>query len=520
LGGCDDTLAWCRLLCSPDKAKEESIESVMVDDGHSSDHKYDYDLIVIGGGSGGLALSKEASTLGAKVALLDYVKPSPLGTKWGLGGTCVNVGCIPKKLMHYGATINDIIRYDSQHFGVPLDITSSLSNWEVMRENIQNYIRGLNFKYRVSLREKNVTYLNKLGRFIDSHTLEVTDKKGNKSKLTASRFVVSVGGRPSPLTCPGGELAISSDDLFSLEKDPGKVLCVGASYVSLECAGFLSALGHDTTVAIRSIILRGYDRECSELIGTVMESHGVKLKRGVTPTFLEKSEGKIKVTFSDDSQDTFDTVLVAIGRTADTQKLGLESIGVTTDSKGKLSTKYEQTSCPNVYAVGDVVQEGHELSPVAIQSGRLLAQRLFGGVKKPFDYTNVCTTVFTPIEYSCVGYSEEDAIQKFGKDNLDIYIKKFIPLEWSLSDARAQAGHAEAFCKVIVDKNSQQVLGIHYVGPNAGEVMQGYGVSMSQRSLTLPMLQNTVGIHPTTAEEILSMTITKESGGDASAGGC
>merc|ERR1719432_633282 len=162
------------------------------------------------------------------------------------------------------------------------------AQWDVAKSNIQNYIRGLNFKYRVRLREKSVQYLNKLATIKDAHTVEVVDKKGNVSEISASRFLVAVGGRPAPLDCEGGELAISSDDVFFLDKDPGKTLCVGASYISLECAGFLAGMGNDVIVAVRSILLRGFDRECSDRIGDYMKDHGVKFRMQVTPTKLEK----------------------------------------------------------------------------------------------------------------------------------------------------------------------------------------------------------------------------------------
>ncbi len=485
LGGHDATLDWCRDFMNPATMEPVVEEPIMKDDGHTKDHGYDYDLIVIGGGSGGMAAAKEAALHGAKVALCDFVKPSPKGTSWGLGGTCVNVGCIPKKLFHIGATLRESITADANFFGIssvgakPDEFLMQLPpietepQWDVAKMNIQNYIRGLNFKYRVRLREKSVQYLNKLATFKDTHTVEVVDKKGNASEITASRFLVAVGGRPSPLDCEGGDLAISSDDVFFLDKDPGKTLCVGASYISLECAGFLAGLGKDVTVAVRSILLRGFDRECSERIGDYMKGHGVNFKSKVTPAKLEKvDDDKIKVTFSDGTDDTYDTVLAAVGRTADTAKLGLESVKVDTNPKNrKITTKFEQSSCPNIYAVGDVMDGCPELTPVAIQAGVALARRLFGGSKEPMDYVNVCTTVFTPLEYSCVGLSEEDAIEKYGADGIEVYHREFLPLEWSLSQARHDSN---AFTKVVVEKKSgkEQVLGMHYVGPNAGEVMQ------------------------------------------------
>jgi thioredoxin reductase (NADPH) len=280
----------------------------------------------------------------------------------------VNVGCIPKKLFHVGSLLRESIHHDAASFGINVGEThgndeievpeaKSSVKWGVIRENINNHIRGLNFKYRVRLREKNVTYLNKLAKFVDKNTIEATDKKGQTSSVTAARFLIAVGGRPAPLNCEGAELAVSSDDIFSLENNPGKTLCVGASYISLECAGFLHALGCDTTIAVRSILLRGFDRECSDRIGKFMEESGIKFLREVTPAKLTKlDDGKIHVTFSDGGEDTFDTVLAAIGRIADTDKLGLEKLGVKVNPKNRrILGKHEQTDCPNVYAVGDVL---------------------------------------------------------------------------------------------------------------------------------------------------------------------
>jgi thioredoxin reductase (NADPH) len=373
VGGHDDTIAWCRSFMSPtaSDASDTTAATTIKDDGHRPDHPYEYDLVVIGGGSGGMAAAKEAAGLGARVACLDFVKPSPHGTSWGLGGTCVNVGCIPKKLFHIGSTLRESIVHDSAAFGIEvgdpppppneygeLPDPKTQTKWDVVRGNIQNYIKSLNFKYRVRLREKNVTYLNQLATFVDPHTIEAVDKKGKISTITSSRFLVAVGGRPAPLECEGGDLAISSDDVFSLENPPGKTLCVGASYISLECAGFLAALGNPVTVAVRSILLRGFDRECTDRIDRHMSAmEGIQFKRQVTPSKLAKTpDGQIRVTFSDGTEDSYDTVLTAIGRFADTDKLGLDRVGVRVNPKNrKIVGTNEQSSCSNIYAVGDVL---------------------------------------------------------------------------------------------------------------------------------------------------------------------
>lgn len=369
-------MTWSRQLLSP-RGGASSSTSTMLPDEYQPKHSYNYDLIVIGGGSGGMAAAKEAAKLGAKVACLDYVKPSPAGTSWGLGGTCVNVGCIPKKLYHSAALLHEGIVHDSTVMGIGVgqnaDATADSDHplkttvqWPVLRSNIHNYIRSLNFKYRVALRDGNVEYFNKLAKFKDAHTITATDKKGETTEMTAARFLIAVGGRPTPLECEGGELAVSSDDIFFQEKPPGKTLCVGASYISLECAGFLAGLGFDVTVAVRSILLRGFDRECADRLGTVLEEM-VDMKKGITPTKLEKvdNDQRIQVTFSDGSSDIYDTVLAAIGRRADTDKLGLEAVGVQVNPKNwRISDcKNEQSvNCPNVYAVGDVVDVRYIIS--------------------------------------------------------------------------------------------------------------------------------------------------------------
>lgn len=480
-----------------------------------SKDEYDYDLVVIGGGSGGLACSKEAAELGKRVAVLDFVKPSPAGSTWGLGGTCVNVGCIPKKLMHRAALLGEAI-VDAQSFGWPT--MKPGHSWDTLVESVQSHIQSLNFGYRVALKDKNVTYLNALGRFEDAHTISATDAEGNVTRVTSARFVVAVGGRPSPLTCEGGELAISSDDLFSLKSAPGKTLVVGASYVALECAGFLTALGYDTSVMVRSILLRGFDRECVDRIGQHMVDEGTKfINKAVPQSLVRLPSGKIQVTW-EGGQDEFDTVFCAIGRSADTTLLNLPAAGVTPSPRnGKLECTHETTEVPHIHAIGDVMQGCPELTPVAIRAGRLLAQRLFAGSREAMDYGKICTTVFTPLEYGTCGLTEEQAKEKIGEENLEVFHSSFTPLEWSVVHHKPAD---RCFAKLICDKRSDNlVVGLHFLGPNAGEVTQGFGVAM-KLGATYADFTATVGIHPTTAEELTDLSVTKASGASASKGGC
>lgn len=487
---------------------------------------YDYDLVVIGGGSGGLACSKEAAKFGQKVCVLDYVKPSPQGTSWGLGGTCVNVGCIPKKLMHQSALLGELMHKDAPAFGWQFaDGNKPAFKWEQLVASVNQYIKSLNFKYKVDLRDKKVKYENFLGSFVDAHTLELWHPKKASKKITARRVVIAVGGRPRPLSCPGADLAISSDDIFWRKTPPGKTLVVGASYVALECAGFLKGQGFDVKVMVRSILLRGFDQDMAKRIGDYMEVEaGIEFIRGTVPESITKLDsGRLLVSWKSEDvviEEEFDTVLNATGRNPDVEKLNLGKAGVKlTLRSGRVKVnKQEQTSAPSVFALGDVI-DAPELTPVAIQAGRLLARRLYNGESKLMDYDKVCTAVFTPIEYGCCGLSEEDSMMRFGDDNIEVYHQSFSPLEWSLSD-ETRPGMSSGYVKVICDKTRDKyVIGFHYLGPNAGEVTQAIGLAM-KLGFTYDQMVDVVGIHPTTAETFTTLEVTKSSGKDAAAGGC
>jgi len=517
------------LLSSVDKT--DFVKST--EDPNMAARVYDYDLIVIGGGSGGIACAKEAAKLGAKVALFDYVKPSPQGTKWGLGGTCVNVGCIPKKLFHYTALLGAGF-HDAKELGWKL--SEPKHDWSTMVQTVDNYIRGLNWSYRVELKQKNVDFINALACFSSPHEIKFTPKNKSEQTISGENIVIAVGGRPWIPDIPGKELAITSDDIFWQQSPPGKTLCVGASYISLETAGFLSECGYDTTVMVRSILLRGFDRECADLIGNYMEQTGVKFHNKCTPESLEKTDdGRILVTYkqkivNDDAsittslvKEVFDTVLFATGRNADTGKLGLGACGVEANKKGKLECVNEQTNVPHIYGIGDVLEGRDELTPVAVQAGTLLARRLISNSPIQMDYESVATTVFTPVEYGCIGFSEEAAKIKFGENNIDVYHSRFTALEHAAThrlDHKGEEIENPHFAKLVVHKGqAERVVGFHYVGPNAGEVTQGYGLAI-KLGATKADFDNVVGIHPTTAEAFTTMKVTKSSGQDASAGNC
>uniref|UniRef100_A0A672GN50 thioredoxin-disulfide reductase (NADPH) n=1 Tax=Salarias fasciatus TaxID=181472 RepID=A0A672GN50_SALFA len=508
VGGCDKTL----------QVSDGSLQQLLSGDGEA----YDYDLIVIGGGSGGLACSKEAASLGKKVMVLDYVVPTPKGTTWGLGGTCVNVGCIPKKLMHQTALLGTAMQ-DARKFGWEFEETVK-HNWDTMKTAVNNYIGSLNWGYRVALRDKNVTYVNAYAEFLDQHKIKATNKRGKETFYTAAKFVLATGERPRYLGVPGDkEYCITSDDLFSLPYCPGKTLVIGASYVALECGGFLAGLGLDVTVMVRSILLRGFDQDMANRAGEHMEEHGVKFLRKYVPVKVRRrrpaSLTKRRANKAAGGERTLNrSVLIAVGRDACTDKIGLDKAGVKVNPKnGKIPVNdEEQTSVPHIYAIGDILEGKWELTPVAIQAGRLLARRLYAGSSVKCDYINVPTTVFTPLEYGSCGLSEEKATELYGNDNVEVFHSLFWPLEFTVPGRDNNRCYAKLICNKL---DNDRVIGFHYLGPNAGEVTQGFGAAM-KCGVTKEQLDGTIGIHPTCAEVFTTLDVTKSSGGDITQAGC
>lgn len=480
-----------------------------------------YDLLCIGGGSGGLACAREAAKLGKSVAILDYVQPSQAGSTWGLGGTCVNVGCIPKKLMHHAAILGQEIQ-DARAYGWNTSPNAQL-DWSSLVDNVQNYVRSMNFSYRAALMDEGIKYYNAKGVLESRNIIVATDKKGRETRIHAQDIVLALGGRPKYPEIPGAsEYGISSDDIFSLDKPPGKTLIVGGSYIALETAGFLSKFGFPTTVMARSILLRGFDRDMAQRVGTYMESHGTTFLHGCEPISIEKTHNdSFLVRWADTCEsmasDTFDTVLFATGRQPSTRHVGLEKAGITYNrATGKVVTDLasDATNVPNIFAIGDIVEGGVELTPVAIRAGQLLAQRLYGQSTQTMDYRNIPTVVFTPLEYASVGLTEEEAIQKIGSDNVQVYHTAYNTLEMrGALRKNVVTGLPESpqcYTKAICD-NSGKVLGLHLCGPNAGEIIQGFAVAI-RLSATINDFRMTVGVHPTQSEEIVSLSISKASG--------
>jgi len=524
-------------------------------------HGFEYDLAVVGGGSGGMACAKEAAALGARVVLFDFVKPSPQGSAWGLGGTCVNVGCIPKKLMHYAGLLGEG-RTDARALGWRSGGESGgesgesgdgekgggaaagagAHDWAALRGAVQNHVRSLNFSYGGALRSAGVEYRNALASFAAGGGGRALDFVGDAGAgageaagvVTAAHVVLAVGGRPHvPSAVPGArELAITSDDLWSLPVAPGRTLCVGGGYVSLECAGVLRALGMDVSVCARSVLLRGFDRDCADKVGEVMARRGVRfLEAERAPTAIARREdGRLDVAFADGGAEAYDTVLYATGRRADTGGLGLQHVeGLETTASGQLigggggggGGEAEATGAHGVYAVGDALAGAPQLTPSAIQGGELLARRLFGGAEKQMDYELVPTAVFTPSEYGCVGLSEEAAVAEHGAEALDVFLWQWTSLE--LAAAGREDGALNCMAKVVCLRGGGRIVGLHFVGPNAGEVTQGFALAL-RAGATKDMLDDVVGLHPTDAEALTSMCVERRgvSGAEdwTASGGC
>lgn len=425
--------------------------------------------------------------------------------------------------MHQAALLGEAV-HDAAFYGWQVPDPKTIHNdWSALKTAVQNHVKSVNWVTRVELRNKKVEYVNALGYFKDSHTIAGISKNGDERILTAQNIIIAVGGRPKYPDIPGArEYGITSDDIFSLDHAPGKTLVVGAGYIGLECAGFLNGLGYDVTLMVRSIILRGFDQQMANIVAEEMEQRGVHFIYQAKPKGIEKqADNSLLVSWVDKDgqihQDVYNTVLFAIGRRALTQELKPENAGLKLiPDTGKIDAQNEQSNVPHIYAVGDVLHKKPELTPVAIHAGKLLARRLFGSSTEQMDYTNVATTVFSPLEYGCVGLSEEQAVAIHGEENIEVYHAYYKPTEFFVP----QKNVTHCYVKVVTLRNNdQKVIGMHFVGPNAGEVIQGFAAAI-KCNLTFPVLKSTVGIHPTTAEEFTRVFITKRSGMDPTPQSC
>eukprot|EP00937_MAST-01D_sp_MAST-1D-sp2_P000101 g101.t1 len=460
--------------------------------------------------------------------------------------------------MHHASLLGEALG-TAPHYGwAGAEATTSTHDWPALQRLVQNHIRSLNFAYRGGLRNAGVEYVNALASFGGSAAgcddcgvrLDVRDATGKVTDVSAANVVIAVGGRPhvpGVADVPGAaDLAVTSDDIFSLSASPGRTLCVGAGYVALECAGLLRGLGLPVTLCVRSVPLRGagFDKQCAAHVCDAMRAQGVRFLGGggaamkLPGELLRRTDGAIDVRFDDGSVEVFDTVIYATGRRPDTEALHLGSVGVQTDTDGKVTsadgTELTTAHGGNIFCVGDALatpdpsgsSAALELTPVAIMAGERLARRLFGGATRQMDYSTVPTTVFTPIEYGCIGLSEAAAAAKHGADDLDVYVWRWSSLErdalpmpmpagWGAGDSapsRELAGAERApncMAKLVcLKREGGRIVGFHFVGPNAGEVTQGFALAM-RLGATKDALDDVVGIHPTDAEALVTMHVER-----------
>ncbi|MBK1989727.1 glutathione-disulfide reductase [Sphaerospermopsis aphanizomenoides BCCUSP55] len=447
---------------------------------------YDFDLFVIGAGSGGIATARRAAEYGAKVGIAEFDR---------LGGTCVNRGCVPKKLMVYASHFPELFS-DAQGYGWSA-VKSSL-DWEKMITAVNNEVIRLNGIYQRMLDNSKVEILPGYGKFVDAHTILVGDRQ-----VTADKILIAVGGHPIKPKILGIEHAMTSDDIFHLKKQPERMVILGGGYIGSEFASIMNGLGTEVTQITRGdMILRGFDDDLRTEIQQGMTNHGIKILNQVQLIAIEKEAEKIKVTVRKDG-DGEDTVVVdvvslaALGRKPNTQNLGLENTQVKLHQGAVVVDKYSRTDEENIYAVGDCTNNIN-LTPVAINEGRAFADTVFGGKSRTMSYENVPTAIFTTPEAATVGLTEAEAREKYG-DAVKIYRSRFRPMYYTL------AGKEEkTMMKLVVDQNSDQVLGAQMVGTNAAEIIQGIAIAIKMGA-TKANFDATVGIHPSSAEEFVTM---------------
>lgn len=444
--------------------------------------QYDFDLFIIGGGSGGVRAARFAAQYGARVAIAE-------GRDWG--GTCVNLGCIPKKLMSYGAHFHEDFA-DARGFGWN-EVTPSL-NWSALIAAKDHEISRLNEVYRNLLDGAKVHRLEGYAKLEDAHTVTV-----NGRRYSAAHILLATGGRPSLPGITGQELGITSDDFFHLPTLPQRTIVVGGGYIAVELASILNGLGSAVTLIYRGQhLLRGMDRALGEFLVAEMRKKGVTVQLENNLAAITANEiGTRDVQLTDGSLLQADCVLFATGRYANTEGLGLASAGVRLQNSGAIWVDANfTTSVPSIHAIGDVIDRV-ALTPVALAEGMVVASRLFGQGERTISYDNIPTAVFSHPNVATVGLSEEVAREQ--GLTLRIFKSEFRALKHTLS------GNSErSFMKLVVDADTDRVLGVHMVGPDAGEIIQGFAVALNCGA-TKAQFDATIGIHPTLAEEFVTM---------------
>lgn len=444
--------------------------------------KYDYDLFVIGAGSGGVRASRIAASFGAKVAICEDRY---------MGGTCVNVGCVPKKLYVYASEYASHFE-DSKGFG--WQAGSVTFDWPTLRDHKRAEIGRLNGIYETMLDGANVEVIHGRGKIIDPHTVEVSGKT-----VSAERLLIAVGGWPFVPDIIGKEHVISSNEIFDLEKFPKRLVIVGGGYIAVEFAGIFKGLGAEVTQLYRgNLFLRGFDNEIREFAAEEIRKKGTNLRFNCDVSSIEKqADESLKVNLNDGTFFIADAVLYATGRKPHLHDLGMENVDIKLTDRGYIAVNEQfQTSAPSIYALGDVTG-GMELTPVALAEGMALAKSLYNNQPCKVDYSNIATTVFCQPNIGTVGLSEEQARAEY--KNVIKYRSSFRAMKHTISGSQERT-----LMKLLVDGDSDKILGAHMVGPDAGEIMQGLAIAL-KAGATKADFDSTIGIHPTAAEEFVTM---------------
>lgn len=440
-----------------------------------------YDLFVLGGGSGGVACARTSASFGAKVGLAEADR---------LGGTCVNRGCVPKKFLVYASHAGEDI-CNSTSLG--WSVQTPHFDWPRLRDGVQTELRRLNGIYEGLLEKFNVDVFAGTARFIDAKTVEV-----NGEIITADRFMVATGGTPFVPDFPGRQHVIVSDDAFLLESLPKSMAIVGGGYIAQEFAGIFNGLGVDVTVIARSSrLLRGFDADLSEHLQAEQTKKGIKFQCATHIERIEKTDTGYRIHCKECGNRTFDTVLYATGRRPNIKGLGLEEIGVAVTANGAIKVDEKmQTSVDGIFAIGDVTDRVN-LTPVAIHEGRIFAGNHFADTQNMMDYELIPTTIFSQPPLSTIGLTEAQARERYA--NIIIYKSIFKPMKYSLGQI-----NEKTLMKLVVDSASDRVVGVHMVGSDAGEIIQGFAVAL-KAGATKKDFDRTVGVHPSSAEEFVTM---------------
>jgi glutathione reductase (NADPH) len=443
-----------------------------------------FDLIVIGGGSGGLAHAQRAAEYGAKAAVIEFAP---------LGGTCVNVGCVPKKIMWYSAQ-HAHMAHHARNFG--FDVTLNGHDWAALKENRDAYIARLNGIYASNLDRKDVTHIEGRAKFVDDKTVDV-----DGVSYSGDRIIIATGGYPIVPHIHGAEYGITSDGFFELPERPQRVALIGSGYVAVELAGVFNALGSETTILVRKDgVLRSFDEMLRDELHQALQQGGIVLETGVVPHALEKTAEGLRLLAEDGREfGDFDAIVWAVGRAPNTETLELEAAGVEHDGYGFVRTdQWQKTNVDHIFALGDVTGRA-ALTPVAIAAGRRLADRLYGGMQdKYLDYDLIPTVIFSHPPIGTVGMTEAEARAEY-VDEVKVYESRFNPMMYAFSEEKIQTA-----MKLVTTGADEKIVGCHIIGDGADEMMQGFAVAIKMGA-TKQQFDDTVAIHPTSAEELVTM---------------